>query len=301
MKAKEEYAVEEPENESLGEESEIVEDERNLAKEPMEEVEEREEDAEEAKPVKRWNKVKALKEHSRELERQNAELLAALQEKEQDYSRINNQNLYNYGSNALSQLKNAEAVYKQALQVGTVDDITSATANYNMALNDYRKAEEVINSFQQEKEYKQQQSAYPDTDSRVDDSREKELLAQRWLKENPDLNKNSPYYDPRLTELVLDEIEKYDDYLDSQGAGDFKGTRDYLDKVDEFVEFFKNSSQSKLKGYSVNTRNKVTANTGHRTIALTSDEMKIASGLGMTAKEYKELQAKMPARYRTKR
>jgi len=51
----------------------------------------------------------------------------------------------------------------------------------------------------------------------------------------------------------------------------------------------------------VNTRNKVSANTGHKTVTLSADEMKIANGLGMTAKEYKELQATMPAEYRTKR
>ena len=100
---------------------------------------------------------------------------------------------------------------------------------------------------------------------------------------------------------MINEVEKINNILSAQGAEHLKGSREYFDKIDEFVEFYKNETPSNLKGYSVNTRNKVSANTGHKTVTLSADEMKIANGLGMTAKEYKELQATMPAEYRTKR
>lgn len=309
MEEKEKYLIEES-PEERADDNEQYEGENNVTEESPEEereVEEpQEEVAEEAEAVKpkRWNKVKALKEHSRELERKNAELLFALQQKEQEFNKVNDQNLYNYGSNTLSQLKNAEDLYKQAFKQGTVDDITTASANYNLALNDYREAERTISAFQRDREYaklQQEDSIARTTREVAKQEAEKERFANQWLRENPDLNQKSPYYDPKLTELVINEVEKINDYLASQGAEHLKGSREYFDKIDEFVEFYKNETPSNLKGYSVNTRNKVSANTGHKTITLNASEQQIANGLGMTAKEYKEYQADMPAEYRAKR
>lgn len=283
-------------------EDELKPEDENDASERSEE--ETSEVTEVEKQPKRWNKVKALKERSRELEQQNAELLRALQQREQEFARVNDQNIYNYGHNTLGQLKNAEALYKQALQQGTVEDITTATANYNVALNDYREAERTITAFQQEREiaqYKGEDNAAQAQREEAKQLAEKERLANQWLAENPDLDKGSQYYNPKLEELVINVVEKINKELAIRNQEYKVGTREYFDTIDEYVDFYKNQSPSNLKGYSVNIKNKVSANTGHRTITLTPHEAQIANGLGMTAKEYKELQAAMPEKYKMKR
>lgn len=251
-------------------------------------------------PNNKWNKVKAIREQNRELEKQNRELAEYVQKMNAQLNQAETNSVYNYGTSTIAELQSAEEDYKRALKEGNVDDVAAATANYTMALNNYKEAEKAVaeytdgyrQSSRTDTHYVEQQKAQYEAAVA-----ERDYLQRQWLRENPEIDRNSRYYNPKLEQVVIDEAEKLNQYLASEGATHLIGSREYLDKLEEYVEYYKNEASSNLRGYGMGRRNKDAVN---NRVSLTPIEANIAASLNMTPAEYKASQARMPEDLRTK-
>ena len=244
----------------------------------------------------RWDKLKVVKQKNKELEEQNKALYNKLLELDGYYKDTYNNNVYNYGNSAKANLDLATKSYKEAMENGSVDDIARATADYTFALNEFQNASRIVND---NTAYNERQTGQSQEPSQVDNNRDNNHLHSQWLRENPELDENSRYYDPNLAKKVIKEANKLNEYLESKGMTHFIGSRDYLDKLDEYIEYYGNKSPgNNLQGYGVHSPNNMREKTHNYN--LSEVEKKIAAAQNMTAKEYRDSQARMPERLRLK-
>lgn len=71
-----------------------------------------------------------------------------------------------------------------------------------------------------------------------------------------------------------------------------------MDKLDEFVEYYKNNSSNNLRGYGVTNLNNITASKGYND--LDERERNAAAAYNMTAQEFRASQARLPEIYKIK-
>lgn len=244
----------------------------------------------------KWNKAKLLKEKNRELERRNAEMSQKMGEMDEQLKQVYNSNIYNYSSSVNANLDMAKKDYTDTLTYGSPEEIATATANYTLALNEFQNAKRVMEDHQAiNEQYKNERDRVPQyrEEQQVDNS----YHQNEWLRENPELDSKSRYYDPKLERKIMVEADKLNDHLISQRAEHLIGTPEYLDKLEEFVEYYKNSSSNSLKGYGVTNRNATSNNINNE---LGEKEARAAAAFNMTPQEYKKMQASMPSSLRYK-
>ncbi len=262
---------------------------------------EQEEEPKQSTPRPKWNKIKAMKERNRELEAQNKELAEYVQSMNSQLNKAEDHAIYNYGISAQTTLDGAEKAYKEALKTGSADDITRATANYTLALNDYREAERIVAEENKKREVTKEQQAKSPIDREAylkAFEQQKAIATDNWLLSNPELTRGSPYYDAKLENAIIAEADRMNQYLAQNNATHVIGTPEYLDKLDDFVDYYKNEGASALAGYGVGVRARSAA--PRQEVQLTEIEKNIADSIGMTPSEYKASQARMPESLRQK-
>lgn len=108
---------------------------------------------------------------------------------------VYNSNIYNYGSNVATNLDVAKREYKDALENGSVEDITNATANYTISLNEFENAKRIVEDHnvvnQRYQNERQPTQGYHNNSN-------DEYEHDEWLRENPELDSSSKYYDKNL-------------------------------------------------------------------------------------------------------
>lgn len=243
----------------------------------------------------KWNKAKLLREKNRELERQNIELSQKMEALDGQLQQVYNSNIYNYGSNVATNLDVAKREYKDALENGSVEDITNATANYTVALNEFENAKRIVEDHnvinQRYQNERQPAQIHPNNSN-------DEYEHDEWLRENPELDSSSKYYDKNLEKKIINEANKLNNYLKSEGQEHLVGSRAYLDKLDEFVEYYKNNSSNNLRGYGVTNLNNITASKNYND--LDERERNAAAAYNMTPQEFRASQARLPEIYKIK-
>lgn len=175
-----------------------------------------------------------------------------------------------------------------------------------------------ISNFERWKEgYQGQQEAAADHNAALEPQLdlERQQGIVEWIHTQPDLNENSPYYNPQLTYIMGNIASNIDAELWQQGNQHLIGTSDYFDLFDKVVDeqrkiinsqnsqgnFGMNSPQRlvqtvnrgrpevKSKGYSHPvTRGNISGSGegGAKTVRLTSEEVDFAKSIGVSPKSF---------------
>lgn len=279
----------EPEDESEN----IIEgnEEQEIDDENQEEHSQEEENNEIDQEHYRSKEVKKLRQYRQEkndliaqreyLREENERLKKSL--RDQEYSAK-----YSQGENIYNQLDYAVNLKRKALEEGDVEEIVRADINLIKAQNKVAELEEWIE--EEKNRIEQSSNENPSIDPQETLNQQVvQQISHEWLKENPDLNPRSIYYDAAKANNVKGFIDYLDRYLVEENLQHLYYTPEYFDKIDEYKHSI--PSSQKKTGYSAvaPVRNNATVNSQKsqkQTITLSAQEKMMAHNMGITPEEW---------------
>jgi len=216
-----------------------------------------------------------------------AERLEQLQQEklqmEQMLSQAINTGSTHYKNNVASELEMAQARLQLALENGDAAGVSRATADISKATHALNEASRIA-SFPKE-EYSQEHL------NQVR-AREYEDRLYSWLESNPEVDRNSPEYDEKLTASVLSFITKLDRKYQSGGKEHLIGSGSYYGMIDEYIDNLKaqDTASPPAKHFgAVRSRAPQESIPDPKTRELSDREKKAALAFGMSYERYREL------------
>ena len=179
---------------------------------------------------KYWSKLKKERAEKAQLAEQWEQLQQEKLQMEQMLSQAINTGSTHYNNNGASELEMAQARLQLALESGDADGVSRATAEISKATHALNEASRIA-SFP-EKEYSQ-------GDINQIRAREYEDRLYSWLDSNPEVDRNAPEYDEKLTASVLSFIKKLDRKYQSTNKEHLIGGSSYYGMIDEYIDNLK--------------------------------------------------------------
>lgn len=245
---------------------------------------------------KYWSKLKKEREEKAKLAEQLEQLQQEKLQMEQMLSQAINTGSTHYKNNVASELEMAQARLQLALENGDAAGVSRATAEISKATHALNEASR-ITSFPKE-EYSQEHL------NQVR-AREYEDRLYSWLESNPEVDRNTPEYDEKLTASVLSFIKKLDRKYQTGGKEHLIGGSGYYGMIDEYIDNLKmqdtSSAMIPAKHFgAVRSRSPRESIPDPKTRELSEREKKAALAFGMSYERYLELLDKRNKEMRSK-
>ena len=287
--SKNEASEAEVENKDLGEDTQGL-DSSNDKTDISADVSEKEEkpaktSAPDKDKEKYWSKLKKEREEKVKLAEQLEQLQQEKLQMEQMLSQAINTGTTHYKNNVASELEMAQARLQLALENGDAAGVSRATADISKATHALNEASRIA-SFPKE-EYSQEHL------NQVR-AREYEDRLYSWLESNPEVDRNAPEYDEKLTASVLSFITKLDRKYQRGGKEHLIGSGSYYGMIDEYIDNLKmqdtSSTSIPAKHFgAVRSRAPRESIPDPKTRELSDREKKAALAFGMSYERYREL------------
>ena len=234
---------------------------------------------------KYWSKLKKEREEKAKLAEQLEQLQQEKLQIEQMLSQAINTGSTHYKNNVASELEMAQARLQLALENGDAAGVSRATAEISKATHALNEAS-TIASFPKE-EYSQEHL------NQIR-AREYEDRLYSWLESNPEVDRNAPEYDEKLTASVLSFIKKLDRKYQTGGKEHLIGGSGYYGMIDEYIDNLKmqdtSSASIPAKHFgAVRSRAPRESIPDPKTRELSEREKKAALAFGMSYERYLEL------------
>ena len=234
---------------------------------------------------KYWSKLKKEREEKAKLAEQLEQLQQEKLQMEQMLSQAINTGSTHYKNNVASELEMAQARLQLALENGDAAGVSRATADISKATHALNEASRIA-TFPKE-EYS------PEHLNQVR-AREYEDRLYSWLESNPEVDRNAPEYDEKLTASVLSFITKLDRKYQSGGKEHLIGSGSYYGMIDEYIDNLKmqdtSSASIPAKHFgAVRSRAPQESIPDPKTRELGDREKKAALAFGMSYERYREL------------
>jgi hypothetical protein len=232
---------------------------------------------------KYWSKLKKEREEKVKLAEQLEQLQQEKLQMEQMLSQAINTGSTHYKNNVASSLEMAQARLQLALENGDAAGVSRATADISKATHALNEASR-ITSFPKE-EYS------PEHLNQVR-AREYEDRLYSWLESNPEVDRNAPEYDEKLTASVLSFITKLDRKYQTGGKEHLIGGSGYYGMIDEYIDNLKAQDTASLPAKhfgAVRSRAPRESIPDPKTRELSDREKKAALAFGMSYERYREL------------
>ena len=234
---------------------------------------------------KYWSKLKKEREEKAKLAEQLEQLQQEKLQMEQMLSQAINTGSTHYKNNVASELEMAQARLQLALENGDAAGVSRATAEISKATHALNEASRIA-SFPKE-EYSQEHL------NQVR-AREYEDRLYSWLESNPEVDRNAPEYDEKLTASVLSFIKKLDRKYQTGGKEHLIGGSGYYGMIDEYIDNLKmqdtSSASIPAKHFgAVRSRAPRESIPDPKTRELSEREKKAALAFGMSYERYLEL------------
>ena len=234
---------------------------------------------------KYWSKLKKEREEKVKLAEQLEQLQQEKLQMEQMLSQAINTGSTHYKNNVASELEMAQARLQLALENGDAAGVSRATADISKATHALNEASRIA-SFPKE-EYS------PEHLNQVR-AREYEDRLYSWLESNPEVDRNAPEYDEKLTASVLSFITKLDRKYQTGGKEHLIGSGSYYGMIDEYIDNLKmqdtSSASIPAKHFgAVRSRAPRESIPDPKTRELSDREKKAALAFGMSYERYREL------------
>jgi hypothetical protein len=216
--------------EELGEEPELEEEESSEPETPAQRI--AAEDAHQKKIKTRLNQVQREKYQALdELARTRDEL-----EKTRAMADLTAQSaMRHYDDNVIQRLEKARQLKASAYESGDIQSQVDADVELSIATNELHN----LNTWKVQQSYRQpiQEPSYAPSPYAG-----KEPVIQDWIRDNSWVNPQSNDYDPDLTDQVARYCQEYDNNLINAGYGDAIFSEQYREKINEFVDHFRQSN-----------------------------------------------------------
>jgi len=232
---------------------------------------------------KYWSKLKKEREEKVKLAEQLEQLQQEKLQMEQMLSQAINTGSTHYKNNVASELEMAQARLQLALENGDAAGVSRATADISKATHALNEASRIA-SFPKE-EYS------PEHLNQVR-AREYEDRLYSWLESNPEVDRNAPEYDEKLTASVLSFITKLDRKYQTGGKEHLIGGSGYYGMIDEYIDNLKAQDTASLPAKhfgAVRSRAPRESIPDPKTRELSDREKKAALAFGMSYERYREL------------
>jgi len=234
---------------------------------------------------KYWSKLKKEREEKAKLAEQLEQLQQEKLQIEQMLSQAINTGSTHYKNNVASELEMAQARLQLALENGDAAGVSRATAEISKATHALNEASRIA-SFPKE-EYSQEHL------NQIR-AREYEDRLYSWLESNPEVDRNAPEYDEKLTASVLSFIKKLDRKYQTGGKEHLIGGSGYYGMIDEYIDNLKmqdtSSAMIPAKHFgAVRSRSPRESIPDPKTRELSEREKKAALAFGMSYERYLEL------------
>lgn len=234
---------------------------------------------------KYWSKLKKEREEKAKLAEQLEQLQQEKLQIEQMLSQAINTGSTHYKNNVASELEMAQARLQLALENGDAAGVSRATAEISKATHALNEASKIA-SFPKE-EYSQEHL------NQIR-AREYEDRLYSWLESNPEVDRNAPEYDEKLTASVLSFIKKLDRKYQTGGKEHLIGGSGYYGMIDEYIDNLKmqdtSSASIPAKHFgAVRSRAPRESIPDPKTRELSEREKKAALAFGMSYERYLEL------------
>jgi len=234
---------------------------------------------------KYWSKLKKEREEKAKLAEQLEQLQQEKLQIEQMLSQAINTGSTHYKNNVASELEMAQARLQLALENGDAAGVSRATAEISKATHALNEASRIA-SFPKE-EYSQEHL------NQIR-AREYEDRLYSWLESNPEVDRNAPEYDEKLTASVLSFIKKLDRKYQTGGKEHLIGGSGYYGMIDEYIDNLKmqdtSSAMIPAKHFgAVRSRAPRESIPDPKTRELSEREKKAALAFGMSYERYLEL------------
>lgn len=234
---------------------------------------------------KYWSKLKKERAEKAQLAEQLEQLQQEKLQMEQMLSQAINTGSTHYKNNVASELEMAQARLQLALENGDAAGVSRATAEISKATHALNEASRIA-SFPKE-EYSQEHL------NQVQ-AREYEDRLYSWLESNPEVDRNAPEYDEKLTASVLSFIKKLDRKYQTGGKEHLIGGSAYYGMIDEYIDNLKMQDTSPPGNHAkhfgaVRSRAPRESIPDAKTRELSDREKKAALAFGMSYERYREL------------
>jgi hypothetical protein len=234
---------------------------------------------------KYWSKLKKEREEKTKLAEQLEQLQQEKLQMEQMLSQAINTSSTHYKNNVASELEMAQARLQLALENGDAAGVSRATADISKATHALNEASRIA-TFPKE-EYSQEHL------NQIR-AREYEDRLYSWLESNPEVDRNAPEYDEKLTASVLSFITKLDRKYQTGGKAHLIGGSGYYGMIDEYIDNLKmqdtSSTSIPAKHFgAVRSRAPRESIPDPKTRELSEREKKAALAFGMSYERYLEL------------
>lgn len=285
--SKNEASEAEVENKDLGEDTQGL-DSSNDKTDISADVSEKEEkpaktSAPDKDKEKYWSKLKKEREEKVKLAEQLEQLQQEKLQMEQMLSQAINTGSTHYKNNVASELEMAQARLQLALENGDAAGVSRAIADISKATHALNEASRIA-TFPKE-EYS------PEHLNQIR-AREYEDRLYSWLESNPEVDRNAPEYDEKLTASVLSFITKLDRKYQTGGKEHLIGGSGYYGMIDEYIDNLKAQDTASLPAKhfgAVRSRAPRESIPDLKTRELSDREKKAALAFGMSYERYKEL------------
>lgn len=245
---------------------------------------------------KYWSKLKKEREEKAKLAEQLEQLQQEKLQMEQMLASAINTGSTHYKNNVASELEMAQARLQLALENGDAAGVSRATAEISKATHALNEASR-ITSFPKEEYSQEHQNQIR--------AREYEDRLYSWLESNPEVDRNAPEYDEKLTASVLSFIKKLDRKYQTGGKEHLIGGSGYYGMIDEYIDNLKmqdtSSASIPAKHFgAVRSRSPRESIPDPKTRELSEREKKAALAFGMSYERYLELLDKRNKEMRSK-
>ena len=243
---------------------------------------------------KYWSKLKKEREEKAKLTEQLEQLAQEKLQMEQMLRQAINTGSTHYKNNVASELEMAQARLQLALESGDAASVARATAEISKATHALNEASRIA-SFPKEE--------YSEEHLNQVRAREYEDRLYSWLESNPEVDRNSPEYDEKLTASVLSFITKLDRKYQSGGKEHLIGSGSYYGMIDEYIDNLKaqDTASPPAKHFgAVRSRAPQESIPDPKTRELSDREKKAALAFGMSYERYRELLDKHNKEMRSK-
>ena len=285
--SKNEASEAEVENKDLGEDTQGVDssDDKSDISADVSEKEEKptKTSAPDKDKEKYWSKLKKEREEKVKLAEQLEQLQQEKLQMEQMLSQAINTGSTHYKNNVASELEMAQARLQIALENGDAAGVSRATADISKATHALNEASRIA-TFPKE-EYS------PEHLNQIR-AREYEDRLYSWLESNPEVDRNAPEYDEKLTASVLSFITKLDRKYQTGGKEHLIGGSGYYGMIDEYIDNLKAQDTASLPAKhfgAVRSRAPRESIPDLKTRELSDREKKAALAFGMSYERYREL------------
>ena len=234
---------------------------------------------------KYWSKLKKERAEKAAMAEQLEQLTQEKLQIEQMLSQAINSGSTHYKNNVASELEMAQARLQLALENGDAAGVSRATAEISKATHALNEASRIANF--PKNQYSEEQL------SQVR-AREYEDRLYSWLESNPEVDRNAPEYDEKLTASVLSFIKKLDRKYQSTNKEHLIGGSSYYGMIDEYIDNLKmqdtSSASIPAKHFgAVRSRAPRESIPDPKTRELSEREKKAALAFGMSYERYLEL------------